>query len=67
VITSKDSGNIQVAAQQYGTALIYDNEAELFKDDHIVSKISQLTSCGLPTGKFVFTGTSTAFLRGQST
>jgi len=67
VITSKDSGNIQVAAQQYGTALIYDNEAELFKDDHIVSKISQLTCCGLPTGKFVFTGTSAAFLQGQST
>jgi hypothetical protein len=67
VITSKESGNIQAAARAHGTALIYDNEAELFGDDYVVSKISHLTSRGLPTGRFVFTGTSTAFLQGQST
>jgi len=67
VITSKESGNIQAAARVHGAALIYDNEAELFGDDHVAIKISHLTSRGLPIGKFVFTGTSTAFLQGQST
>jgi hypothetical protein len=66
VITSKESGNIQAAAQKFGSALIYRDESELFEDDQVLSKISQMTSRGLPTGKFVFTGTTTAFLQGQS-
>jgi len=66
VITSKESGNIQAAAQKFGSALIYSDESELFEDDQVLSKISQMTSRGLPTGKFVFTGTTTAFLQGQS-
>ncbi len=64
VITSKESGNIQAAAQKCGSALIYSDESELFGDDHILSKISQIASRGMPTGKFVFTGTTTAFLQG---
>jgi hypothetical protein len=66
VITSKESGNIQAAAQKFGSALIYRDESELFEDDQVLSKISQMTSRGMPTGKFVFTGTTTAFLQGQS-
>lgn len=64
VITSKESGNIQAAAQKCGSALIYSDESELFGDDHILSKISQIASRGMPIGKFVFTGTTTAFLQG---
>ncbi len=66
VITSKESGNIQAAAQKCGSALIYSDESELFGDDHVLSKISQMASRGMPTGKFVFTGTTTAFLQGQT-
>lgn len=64
VITSKESGNIQAAAQKCGSALIYSDESELFGDDHVLSKISQIASRGMPIGKFVFTGTTTAFLQG---
>ena len=66
VITSKESGNIQAAAQKCGSALIYGDESELFGDDHVLSKITQMASRGMPTGKFVFTGTTTAFLQGQT-
>jgi hypothetical protein len=66
VITSKESGNIQAAAQKFGSALIYGNESELFEDDQVLNRISQMASRGMPTGKFVFTGTTTAFLEGQS-
>ena len=65
VITSKESGNIQAAAQKFGNALIYADESELFEDDQVLNKISQMTTRGMPTGKFVFTGTTTAFLQGQ--
>ena len=65
VITSKESGNIQAAAQKFGNALIYADESELFEDDQVLNKISQMASRGMPTGKFVFTGTTTAFLQGQ--
>ena len=66
VINSKESSNIQAAAQKCGSALIYSDESELFGDDHVLSKISQMASRGMPTGKFVFTGTTTAFLQGQT-
>jgi hypothetical protein len=66
VITSRESGNIQAAAQKFGSALIYDDESELFEDDHVMNKITQMASRGMPTGKFVFTGTTTAFLQGQT-
>jgi len=66
VITSKESGNIQAAAQKFSSAVIYGNESELFEDDQVLNRISQMASRGLPTGKFVFTGTTTAFLQGQS-
>jgi hypothetical protein len=66
VITSKESGNIQAAAQKCGSALIYGDESELFGDDHVLSKITQMASRGMPTGKFVFTGTTAAFLQGQT-
>ena len=66
VITSKESGNIQAAAQKCGSALIYSDESELFEDDQVLNKISQMASRGMPTGKFVFTGTTTAFLQGQT-
>jgi hypothetical protein len=46
--------------------LIYGDESELFGDDHVLSKITQMASRGMPTGKFVFTGTTTAFLQGQT-
>ena len=63
-IQAKAHVDIQAAAQKCGSALIYSDESELFGDDHILSKISQIASRGMPTGKFVFTGTTTAFLQG---
>jgi hypothetical protein len=66
VITSRESGNIQAAAQKFGSALIYRDESELFEDNQVLNKISQMTSRGMPIGKFVYTGTTTAFLQGQS-
>ena len=65
VITRAGSGNIAAAALGHDRSLTYESEIELFSDEQIVEKITQKVLNGLPTGQFVFTGTTFALIGGD--
>lgn len=65
IITRAGSGNIAAAALSHDRSLTYENEIDLFSDEQIVERIMQKVLHGLPTGHFVFTGTTFAMIGGD--
>ena len=64
IIARHSSGNIAAAASRHDRGILYTDGTELFEDVLVFERVLNLVNTGLPTGQFVFTGTSTALKMG---